>query len=30
VLGSRGGLRNRLSGGFLVGAGVALAFARAK
>jgi homoserine/homoserine lactone efflux protein len=30
LLGSRGLLRNRLSGGFLVGAGVALAFARNK
>jgi homoserine/homoserine lactone efflux protein len=30
VLGSRGRLRNRLSGGFMVGAGVALAFARNK
>jgi homoserine/homoserine lactone efflux protein len=30
LLGSRGRLRNRLSGGFLVGAGVALAFARNK
>jgi homoserine/homoserine lactone efflux protein len=30
VLGSRGRLRNRLSGGFLVGAGVALALARNK
>jgi threonine/homoserine/homoserine lactone efflux protein len=30
VLGSRGRLRNRLSGGFMVGAGMALAFARNK
>ncbi len=30
LLGSRGRLRNRLSGGFMVGAGVALAFARNK
>lgn len=30
VLGSRGRLRNRLSGGFLVGAGAALALARNK
>lgn len=30
ILASRGRLRNRLSGGFLIGAGAALAFARAK